>query len=230
MSIEVDPPRKGGVWRWVLLVGCGLLLLGLGTCAGVAFLGYGLVKDTVIMDPARIDAVAGQILPGAGAPPGYEAQMAMDVAGFKTAAYAPSGPRQDACAVALILFPMKPSEFDWQVALDKMDQQDAQDGQRVLSTALATLSLGGREVPGLQRVVEEKGVRKNQKAALFGTPDKKVALVMLEWPEGESEDPAFAAFGARLRLEGYAALGAPSPGPASEPGSGPAEAEPSPAP
>lgn len=217
MTIEVTPPKKASPWRWVLLIGCGLVLLAMGACAGLAALGYGFFKSAVIMDPAQVTAMSEGMLPGATAPAGFKPQMGMDVAGFKMAMFGPAeGP--DDSTIGVMQFPMKPEEFDWQQAIREMDQRGGDSGnEKVLSTEPTTLQLGGQEQPGIQQVVEDSGVRKIRKIAMLGTPTKdKVVMLLLESPEGTSRDEAFAAFGKGLRLDGFTVMGgaAASPAPA----------------
>lgn len=240
MTIEVQPPKKGGPWRWVLLIGCGLLLLGMGACAAMMALGYGFVTSTFVMDPARIRALAGEILPGAAAPPGYEPLVGMDVAGFKMAMFEPAEGKDAANRVGVMLFPMAPEKFGWQQAVEHMEKQAGESGdERVLSTSATTLPLGDREVPAVQQIVEENGVRKLRRLAMFGTPQDKVAMLMLEGPESGLDEEAFRAFVGAIRLDGYTVLGGdpqaeagpPQPGATprtQSPQEGPAEEEPAP--
>lgn len=225
MTIEVQPPKKASPWRWVLLIGCGVLILGMGACAGLMALGWGFVKNTVILDPAKVNAMAAEILPGSAAPPGFQPQMGMDVAGFRMAMFGPKdGP--DDSTIGVMLFPMKPEEFGWQQAVEHMEKQSGSDRtEKVISTTATTLPLGGQDAPGIEQVVEEGGVRKIRRIAMLATPTKdKVVMLLLEGPEGGARDEAFAAFGNGVRLDGYTILGGDP-----QAGAGPAEPEASPA-
>ncbi len=227
MTIEVQgPPTRKVPWRWILLVGCALLLLVASTCAGMLVLGYGVFRQTVILDRPRVAALAQEIIPGAAPPPGYVAAVGSDIAGFKMAIFMPENPPAGHSTMGVFQLPVKPEDLDPNQALEELNRNQEQSSGTVLESGAGTMTLGGRQVPCLRQVVAESQSRQIRRIAFLASTAGKVVMVLMEGPEGREDQHAFATFGQGLRLDGYRSLDAGVSGGAA--GSGPAEAEPQP--
>ena len=225
MTIEVQgPPTRKGPWRWILMVGCALLLLLASTCAGMLVLGYGVFRQTVILDRPRVAALAQEIVPGAAPPPGYVAAVGSDIAGFKMALFMPENPPAAHSTMGVFLVPVKPEDLDPNQALEEINRNQEQSSGTVLESGAGTMTLGGRQVPCLRQVVAESQSRQVRRIAFLAGTGGQVVMVLLEGPEGWEDRQAFATFGQALRLDGYRSLDTGASGGAA--GSGPAEAEP----
>ncbi len=183
-------------WKNCLLIGCVLALLGAGACgAGFYFL-YHKASQAFISDPARVEALATEIFPGARVPTGYRPRFAVDMFGLQGAAIGPADTTEAEPGQCELMLVRLPQSEDVNVKsirsqMQKPDGPGEEGGQKQLLRDTLTLSMGGIEVPVYHAVTEENGMKSEELVAVFEDREKRLVACLAMGPqEGFEKSPA----------------------------------------
>ncbi|GMU53432.1 MAG: hypothetical protein AMXMBFR33_25780 [Candidatus Xenobia bacterium] len=189
--------KAANPWKNCLLIGCVLALLGAGACgAGFYFL-YHKASQAFITDPARVEALAQEIIPGAHVPAGYQPHFGLEAFGMQGAAIGPPG-EEDAgpgqCEIMLVRMPQSDQVNIKAIRAQMQSPEGAsrdEPGQKLLSHDTVTISMGGTQVPVYHSVTEKDGVKSEDLVAVFEDADKRLVACFATGPqEGFERSPA----------------------------------------
>ncbi len=137
MTDTPSTPKKSNTGK--ILLGCGLLALLILVGGGAT--AYFVFKDSFMMDPVRVEALAGDIN-GADAPAGFNGVLGIDVVGVKTAVLVSDG----GYLLVLGSCPAAQSAQLSQQMEDSLDQQSADRGGKKETIGKETLAGPGGDV------------------------------------------------------------------------------------
>ena len=175
-----QPPKSGGVLKWILL-GCGGLLLIGAILIGVSVY---LVSRSFNTDPGKVEAVAQEIVTFE-KPAGYKGAFSMSMMGM-TSAVLVAGPDGSGGSIVFAVIPAaqgNQEQFEKQLkaSLEKQGQNQEVTEQRKAET----FKVRGRDVTAQVGVVSPKGseARSLQYTITFEGGSGKTVMLMVSGPE-----------------------------------------------
>jgi hypothetical protein len=175
-----QPPKSGGVLKWILL-GCGGLLLIGAILIGVSVY---LVSRSFNTDPGKVEAVAQEIVTFE-KPAGYKGAFSMSMMGM-TSAVLVAGPDGSGGTIVFSVIPAaqgSQEQFEKQLkaSLEKQGQNQEVTEQRKAET----FKVRGRDVTAQVGVVSPKGseARSLQYTITFEGGSGKTVMLMVSGPE-----------------------------------------------
>ena len=79
------PAKKSNVWKIVLGVGCTIALLLGALCVGGTYYLAKKASEAFVLEPAKVEELAGKIIPGTRPIEGYKGVMGMELMGIRMA-------------------------------------------------------------------------------------------------------------------------------------------------
>lgn len=210
MSMQTEKP-KSNVLRNCLVIGCLMAFLAAGCVVAGSYWFYKKVADAVSTDPAKVEAIAQKMLPGARPPAGYKALFGGDLFGFQGAFFGPphGGDARPGEAEFMIMRLPQSNDLNIEKLREDFKSGSGQRGssdQKVLSEEKVTLEVGGKPIQAAHVVVEEDGAKKDQVVTLFLDKEKHLIIVLAMGPSEKFADAPVQSFFEGLDISNLEAM------------------------
>lgn len=205
-------------WRAVLL-GCGgVMALGFLVLGALIALGVGWLGLHMSFSKATVERMAGEILPGVTAPPGYDWAFGTEAFGERTVEFGSTGRSGDLdLAIGLVQLARSDRRFGMDQAPEALARINELTGP-VVETTSRPVKVGGVEFPGVRQEYqpEDGAPRRVRILAGLGDPEHRPVLVYLDGPANDLDLLTFQEFCAKARVDGFRPLQAASSGDGAE--------------
>lgn len=189
-----QPAKKSNVWKIVLGVGCAMILLLGALCVGGTYFLAKKASEAFVFEPAKVEELAGKIIPGARPIDDYHGVMGMELIGIKMAVIGPqgwevSGERDgsapaDGLAFIAFGFPNDMAGERGDIEKQVKSAIGSDDDGEVVKKETVKLKVGGQEMEALKVLSkDEEGEQFLEYTLVFpGESDTAILLVI-----GDSE-------------------------------------------
>lgn len=156
------------------------------------------VGQAITMDPARVQTLAEQLLPGAKAPDGYQGLMGLDIPGLQAAVISPKHEGDAAPGECNIIIARVPQSKDINVEKLRSELSEKMTGQsgneKVLTQERMRLQVGGKPVEAVRTVEDDKGQKSDSIIAAFLDDQEHLVIVIANGPSQDFEKAPTQAF------------------------------------